>query len=79
VNQISREQLNGFAPHSQVRLVSSLAQTSLNVKVKGQRSKSKEQKRRYALQSPPAVTEWNALAANNITQQWTAAFVTAKG
>jgi len=36
VNQISREWLNTFVPNSQCRRVWSLAQTSLNVKVKGQ-------------------------------------------
>jgi len=41
VNQISREPLNGFATNSQGRRVWSLARTSLNVKVKGQKSKVK--------------------------------------
>jgi len=40
VNQISQELLNGFAPNSQGRRVWSLARTSLNVKVRDQRSKS---------------------------------------
>jgi len=45
----------------------SLAHTSLNVKVKGQGHLG--QKMPCALPSPPAATEWNALAANNIIQQ----------
>jgi len=40
VPQISREPLNGYAPYSQGGRVWSLARTSLNVKVKGQRPKS---------------------------------------
>ena len=36
MHQISREPLNGSAPNSQQRRVLSLAQTSLNVKVKGE-------------------------------------------
>jgi len=37
VYEISREPLNGFVPNSQGRRVWSLARTTLNVKVKGQR------------------------------------------
>jgi len=37
--EISREPPNGFAPNSQGRHAWSLARTSLNVKVKGQRSR----------------------------------------
>ena len=40
VIQISRERLNGFTPNLQRRRVWSLARMSLNVKVKGQRSRS---------------------------------------
>jgi len=40
VPQIYPERLNGFAPNSQGRRVWSLARTSLNVKVDGQRSRS---------------------------------------
>ena len=40
VYEISWEPLNGFAPNSQGRRVWSLARTSLNVKVKGQRLRS---------------------------------------
>jgi len=40
VNQIYWELLNGFAPNSQGRRVWSLAWTSLNVKIRGQRSRS---------------------------------------
>jgi len=69
VNQISRERLNQFAPNSQGRRAWSLAWISLNVKVKG---KGHQQKTRLALPSPPAATEWNAFAANNVTQQQTA-------
>ena len=39
VPQISREPLDGFAPNSQARRVWTLARSSLNVKVKGQRSR----------------------------------------
>ena len=67
VHQIYREPLNGFAPNSQRRRVWSLARTSLNVKVKGQGHQG--QQTRCALPSPPAATEWNALAANNVMQQ----------
>jgi len=38
--EISRGSLNGFAPNSHGRLIWSLVRTSLNVKVKGQRSRS---------------------------------------
>ena len=41
VCEIYREPLSGFAPNSQGRRVWYLAQTSLNVKVKDQRSKVK--------------------------------------
>jgi len=40
VYEISRETLNGFAPNSLGRRVWFLARTSLNVKIKGQRSRS---------------------------------------
>jgi len=40
VYEISREPLNGFAPNSRRRRVWYLARKSLNVKVKGQRSRS---------------------------------------
>jgi len=63
------ELLNGFAPNSQGRRVWSFARTSLNVRVKGQRSKSPGTK--YALRTPntPAVsTKWNALVADNVAQ-----------
>ena len=42
--------------------------TSFSVKARGQRSRSPGTKTRCALPSPPASTEWNALAANNVTQ-----------
>jgi len=45
--------MNGFVPHSHGRRVWSLARTSLNVKVKGQGSRSSGTKRCYALASPP--------------------------
>jgi len=67
VHQISREPLNGFTPNSHGRRVWSVARTSLNVKVKGQGHQG--QQTRCALPSPPAATEWNALAANNVMQQ----------
>ena len=44
VPQISRESLNGFALNSQEIRVWSLARTTLNVKVKGQRSRLPETK-----------------------------------
>jgi len=65
VPQISRERLNGFALNSQGR---SLAQTSLNVKVKGQG----HQGQKMCLVLPSAAYEWYALAANRVQQQWTA-------
>jgi len=40
VCEISREPLNGFAPNSHGRRAWSLARMILNVKVKGQRSRS---------------------------------------
>ena len=41
-------------------------------KVKGKGHQG--QKTRCALPSPPAATEWNTLAANNVTQQQTGPF-----
>ena len=64
--------LNGSAPNSHGRRVWFLARTSLNVK--GQRSRSPGTKTCCALPSPPAATEWNALAANNVTQHQTGPF-----
>jgi len=52
VNQISREWLNGFVPNSQGRRVWSLTRTSLNVTVRGQRSRSPGTKTCCALLSP---------------------------
>jgi len=40
----------------------------LNAKVKNQRSRSTGTKTRGALTTPQASTEWNALAANKVTQ-----------
>jgi len=74
VNQIPLEPLNGFEPNSHERRAWSLARTSLNVKVKGQRSRSPGTKTRCAIPSPSASTEWNALAAQNIMLQHTAPF-----
>jgi len=68
VNQISPEMLNGFAPNSQGRRVSSLAQTSLNVNVKGQGDRSPGYKMRCAFPSPPAVTEWSCLLQHRVTR-----------
>ena len=45
----------------------------------GQRSRSPGTKMRCALPSPPAATEWNALAANNVKQQQTGHSVAAGG
>jgi len=50
----------------------SIARKNFKVRVKGQRSKSSGTKTRYALPSPAAATEWNALAASNVRQQQTA-------
>ena len=66
LRRISREPLNGFAPNSYGRRVWSFARTILNVKVKSQWSRSTRTKNAYS-QHPPASTEWNALAANNVT------------
>ena len=55
VPQISREPLNGFAPNSHGRCVWSLARTSLDVKVKGQRSRSPETKRHFSALSVACV------------------------
>jgi len=54
-----------------------LAWTSLNVKVKGQRHQG--QKTRCPVPSLPPTTEWNALAANNVTQRQTAPFRRCRG
>jgi len=70
VNQISPEALNGFAPNSQGRCVWSLAQTSLNVKVKDQRSRSPGTKMRCAIPSPPAVKHWS-LQITSHSSRWT--------
>jgi len=76
VNQISRKRLNRFAPNTKERRIWSLSLAcvlsclnkrilidwlSLNVKVKGQRSRSPGTKMRYALPSPPAANEWSDL------------------
>jgi len=74
VTHISRERLNGFAPNSQGRRAWSLARSNLKVNVKGQRSRLSGTTQRCALRSPPAATEWNALAANDVTQQRMAPF-----
>jgi len=77
VYEISREPLNGFAPNSQGRRVSSLARTSLNVKVKGQG----HQGQKHAVHShhPLIATAWNALSANNVMQQQTGPFRRCRG
>jgi len=77
VNQISWELLNGFALNYQGRRVWSLARISLNVKVKGQGHQ--RQKTCCAFPSPPAATEWNMLAANNVRQQQTGPFSRCRG
>ena len=61
VNQISWKLRNGFASNSLERRVWSLAQMSLNAKVKGQRSRSPGTKMSYTLPSAPAATEWSNL------------------
>ena len=74
MNQISRELPNGFVPNSQKSRIWSLAQTTLNVKVKDQRSRSPETKKTgCALPLPPTATEWIALAENNVTRHSVAA------
>jgi len=62
---ISRESLNGFAPNSQDRRVWSFARMNFNVKVKGQGDQG--QKRILHCHHPSVATEWNAIAANDIT------------
>ena len=52
VYEISREPLNGFTPNSHGRRVWSLAQTSLKVKVKGQRSRSSLTRDKNVIFSP---------------------------
>jgi len=69
VTQISQERLNWFAPNSQWGSVWSLSRTSLNVKVKGHRSRSQGQKMHLALPTPPGAYKWYALAANSVQQQ----------
>jgi len=75
VNQISREPLNAFVPSWQGSRVWSLAWTSLNVKGQGHQ----RQKMCYALPLPPAVTEWNALAADIVTHQQMGPFRQCRG
>jgi len=65
------EWVNRFAPNSQGRRVWSLAWMSLNVKLKGQ---GHEGQKHCALPSHPAAVEWNAFAANNVSQQQTGPF-----
>jgi len=61
--------MNGFAPNSQGRRVWSFAHTSLNVKVKGQRSRSPGTKNALCTPNIPAVlTELNAVVADNVAQ-----------
>jgi len=69
VNEISRGTVEGICVKFTGKTVWSLARMNLSVTAKGQRSRSPETKTRCALPSPPAATEWNTLAANNVTQQ----------
>jgi len=79
-SQISQEWLNKFVPNSQGRRVWFLAQTSLNVKCQLQRSKVTKDKRCALLcHHPPAVMEWNVLAANVAMQQRPAPFRRCEG
>jgi len=57
----------------------SLARTSVNVKVKGQRSRSPGTKNTMHSHHPPAATEWNTLAANNVTHQQKGPFRRCRG
>jgi len=71
VNQIPRKWLNGFVPNSQGR--QDMFGPSLG-RVWMSRSKSKVKVTRdkeHAVHShhPPAATEWNTLAANNVTHE----------
>ena len=66
--QISREQLNGFAPNSQGGC---LAPRSDKFECQGQRPRSPGTKTRLARPSPPTAYEWYALAANSVHQQRT--------
>ena len=60
--EISREPLNGFAPNLQGRRVCSLARTTLNVTVKGQRSRSPRTKKRKTAESSPLIMHSKACA-----------------
>jgi len=68
-----QEPLNGFVPNSNERRVWSFARKSLKVKVKSQRSRSTGTKNALCTYNTSASTEWNALAANNVTQAAVAA------
>jgi len=64
-----QEPLNGFAPNSHGRRAWSFAWTTLNVKVKSQRSRSPGTKNTLCTHNTPTVwTEWNALIADNAAQ-----------
>jgi len=65
VYEISPGRLNGFAPNSQGRRVWSVARTSLNVKVRGQRSRSPGTNNMLCTPVIPAAMEWKVLAADN--------------
>jgi len=59
----------GFAPNSHGRSVWFFTHTSLNIKVKGQRSRSPGTKNALCSPNTPAVlTEWNVLVADNVAQ-----------
>jgi len=87
VEQIPREPLNGLAPNSHGRRVWSLARMNLNVKVKGQRSRSAVSKNALCTPVTPdsermvrsAAWRINALAVNNVTQKHTEPFRRCRG
>jgi len=60
-HKILLEPQNGFAPNSRGRRVWSVARKSLNVKVKGQRSRSPGTENALCTPITPAATEWSCL------------------
>jgi len=61
--------LNGFVPNSHGRCVWCFARTTLNVKVKSQRSRSSGTKNTLCTHNTPVVwTKWKGLVADNATQ-----------
>jgi len=71
VNQISGERLNAFAQNSQGRRLWSLTRRSLTFECQGHQGQKRAVQSHH---SPRRGMEWNALAANNATQQHTEPF-----